>query len=71
MQPDELEPPGRKHALRSLRLEIPLLHEPGGERGTGERERENGCNEELSHWTTRVRGWQTASSVARKTAARR
>src|SRR4026207_2192415 len=36
VDPHEVEPPGRKHALRSLWLEIPLLHEPGCERGAGE-----------------------------------
>jgi hypothetical protein len=31
--------------VRSLRLEISLLHVPGGERGTGQYGGEDGCDE--------------------------
>jgi hypothetical protein len=44
MEADELEDARREHAPRSLRLEVSLLHEPGGECGAGQHGGKDGCD---------------------------
>jgi hypothetical protein len=46
VQPDELEARGREQVDGSLRLKIPLLHEPGAEGGAGDRSCKDGRDEE-------------------------